>query len=57
MREMVKKYAMYGLKFSGTRYDIGNKLDFIKTNIIYGLEHAEIGQSLREWLKEYASKL
>ncbi len=57
MREMVKKYAMYGLKFNGTRYDIGNKLDFLKTNIIYGLMHEEIGTSLREWLKEFSKEL
>jgi UTP--glucose-1-phosphate uridylyltransferase len=57
MREMVKKYAMYGLKFKGKRYDIGNKLDFLKTNIIYGLEHEEVGKPLREWLKEFAADL
>ena len=57
MRDMVKRYAMYGLQFKGTRYDIGNKLDFLKTNIIYGLEHEEIGVSLREWLKEFAKEL
>jgi UTP--glucose-1-phosphate uridylyltransferase len=57
MREMVKKYAMYGLKFKGTRYDIGNKLDFLKTNIIYGLEHEEVGKPLREWLKTFAADL
>jgi UTP--glucose-1-phosphate uridylyltransferase len=57
MREMVKKYAMYGLKFKGTRYDIGNKLDFLKTNIIYGLEHEEVGKPLREWLKSFAADL
>ncbi len=57
MREMVKKHAMYGLKFNGTRYDIGNKFDFIKTNIIYGLEHKEIGNPLKEWLKEFAKNL
>jgi UTP--glucose-1-phosphate uridylyltransferase len=57
MREMVKKYAMYGLKFKGKRYDIGNKLDFLKTNIIYGLEHEEVGKPLREWLKNFAADL
>jgi UTP--glucose-1-phosphate uridylyltransferase len=57
MRDMVKKYAMYGLKFKGTRYDIGNKLDFLKTNIIYGLKHEEIGEPLREWLKEFSKEL
>ena len=57
MRKMVKKHAMYGLQFKGTRYDIGNKLDFIKTNIIYGLMHEEIGEPLREWLKEFSQEL
>lgn len=57
MREMVKHHAMYGLKFDGIRYDIGNKLDFLKTNIIYGLEHDEIGQQLKEWLKEFVKQI
>jgi UTP--glucose-1-phosphate uridylyltransferase len=57
MRKMVKKYAMYGLQFKGTRYDIGNKLDFIKTNVIYGLMHDEIGDPLREWLKDFSKDL
>jgi len=57
MRDMVRKYAMYGLRFKGTRYDIGNKLDFIKTNVIYGLMHEEIGDHLRTWLKEFSKEL
>lgn len=57
MRDMVKKFAMYGIEFKGTRYDIGNKLDFIRTNVIYGLKNEEIGESLREWLKDFAHKL
>ncbi len=57
MRDMVKKHAMYGLRFKGTRYDIGNKLDFLKTNIIYGLIHEEVGEPLREWLKEFSKDL
>ncbi len=57
MREMVKHHAMYGLKFDGIRYDIGNKLDFLKTNIIYGLEHEEIGKQLKKWLKEFVKGL
>ena len=57
MREMVKKYALYGLRFNGTRYDNGNKLDFLKTNIIYGLMHEEIGEPLREWLKDFSKEL
>lgn len=57
MRAMVKEHAMYGLRFEGKRYDIGNKLDFIKTNIEFGLKHKEIGKELREYLKELCKEL
>ena len=57
MRDMVKRYAMYGVEFKGTRYDIGNKLDFIRTNVIYGLQNKEINEPLRQWLKEFTANL
>ena len=57
MRAMVKKYAMYGLRFEGKRYDIGNKLDFIKTNIEFGLKNKEIGAELKKYLKELMDSL
>lgn len=57
MRTMVKNHAMYGLQFEGKRYDIGNKLDFIKTNIEFGLKHKEIGKDLMVYLKELCKKL
>lgn len=52
MRLMVKEKAMYALRFDGQRHDIGNKLDFIKTNVHYGLKRPDIGPDLRKWLKE-----
>jgi UTP--glucose-1-phosphate uridylyltransferase len=57
MREMVKHHPMFGMKFSGKRYDIGNKMGFLKTNIEFGLEDPEIGESLKIWLKSFASEL
>ena len=57
MRLMVKERAMYGYQFDGIRYDVGNKLDFIKTNVIFGLDHEDIGPKLKEWLKEFAKDL
>ncbi len=57
MRQMVKTHPMYGMKFNGKRYDIGDKLGFIKTNIEFGLKDPEIGDSLRNWLKKYAENL
>jgi UTP--glucose-1-phosphate uridylyltransferase len=57
MREMVKTHPMFGLKFRGKRYDIGNKLGFLKTNIEFGLNDPEIGDDLKSWLKEFAGEL
>jgi UTP--glucose-1-phosphate uridylyltransferase len=57
MRAMVKKHKMYGLKLNGKRYDVGNKLDFIKTNIEFGLKNKEIGNDLREYLKVLCKNL
>ncbi len=57
MREMVKDHPMYGKKFDGKRYDIGNKMGFLKTNIEFGLKDSEVGASLKDWIKELAKDL
>ncbi|MCK5731138.1 MAG: UTP--glucose-1-phosphate uridylyltransferase GalU, partial [Draconibacterium sp.] len=54
MREMVKFHPMYGMKFNGKRYDVGDKMGFLKTNIEFGLKDPQIGESLKSWLKEFA---
>ncbi len=57
MRAMVKDHRMYGMKFNGKRYDIGDKMGFLKTNIEFGLKDPEIGKELKTWLKKYAGEL
>ncbi len=52
MQLMLKDKTMYGLKFDGIRYDIGNKLDFLKTNIIFGLKREDFGDEFKNWLKK-----
>lgn len=52
MRLLLNTEDMYGLQFSGKRHDLGNKLDFIKTNVHYGLKSEEFGAELRAWLKD-----
>ena len=57
MRELAVKYGMIGVDFSGVRYDMGNKLGILKANIEVGLNHPEIGEPLKEYIKELAKKL
>jgi len=51
MRSLMTERPLYGRAFDGVRHDVGNKLDFIKTNILMGLKRDDIGDALREWLK------
>lgn len=57
MRLLLKEQKMYGHHFTGKRYDVGNKLDFIKTNVLFGLQRPEFGADLKHWLKELADDL
>lgn len=57
MRLLLKYQDMYGLHFKGRRFDIGNKLDFIKTNLIFGMEDPKLGERLRAWVKELSKEL
>lgn len=51
MRGLMTERDLYGHLFDGVRHDVGNKLDFIKTNVTLGLKRGEMGEELREWLK------
>jgi UTP--glucose-1-phosphate uridylyltransferase len=51
MRLMVRSRAMYALRFEGTRFDVGNKLDFLKTNMIFGLKQPDMARELRAFMR------
>jgi UTP--glucose-1-phosphate uridylyltransferase len=55
MHLMLRDHDMYGLRFDGIRYDIGNKLDFLKTNVIYGSKREDLGADFLAWLKEFVN--
>lgn len=57
MARMMLDVGMYGLVFDGKRYDIGNKLDFLKTNIEFALRREDVGPGLRKFIKEIAADL
>ncbi|MEM7660593.1 MAG: UTP--glucose-1-phosphate uridylyltransferase GalU, partial [Bacteroidota bacterium] len=57
MSMMLKDRAMYALHFDGERHDIGNKLDFIKTNLLFGLKREDMNEELRQWVLGLAKQL
>lgn len=57
MRHLATTVGMTAVEYSGTRYDMGNKLGILKASIDVGLEHNEIKDGLKEYIKELAQKL
>jgi UTP--glucose-1-phosphate uridylyltransferase len=45
--------AFYGLRFTGRRFDCGDKLGFLEATVALGLQHPELGAKLREILTFY----
>jgi UTP--glucose-1-phosphate uridylyltransferase len=50
MRILNTRERMYAYLFRGKRYDIGNKLDWLKANIEMALEDGEVGEEIREFI-------
>lgn len=50
MASLMTREPLFGLRYSGRRHDIGNKLDFVKANIALGLQRPDIGPDLRKYL-------
>jgi UTP--glucose-1-phosphate uridylyltransferase len=57
MRALVKNRAMYGIRLNGTRYDIGNKLDFVKTNVLFALKRPDMREEMARFVKDLAAGL
>ena len=57
MRVMAKERPMYGWQIDGRRYDIGNKFDYIKTNIEFALKRDDLRGELSEYIKTTAKEL
>ena len=55
MAEIARTKGMTGVEFSGTRYDMGNKLGILKANIEVGLNHPELGDDLKKYIKEISA--
>jgi UTP--glucose-1-phosphate uridylyltransferase len=52
MRLLLKRENIYAYKLEGKRYDIGNKMDYIKTIVEFGLKRKEFTREFKSFLKE-----
>lgn len=47
--------GVYGVVFKGRRFDTGDKLSYLKANVILAAENDDLGEDLRQWIKEFAA--
>jgi UTP--glucose-1-phosphate uridylyltransferase len=48
--------GVYGVLFRGRRYDTGNKLDYLRTQIQFAFEREDIAPEFVPWLRDYLNK-
>jgi UTP--glucose-1-phosphate uridylyltransferase len=49
--------GVYGVIFSGRRYDTGDRLDYIKAIVQLAVDREDLGEGLRPWLRDFVSKM
>ena len=52
MTELGMQDKLIAYDFDGRRYDMGNKLGIMKANCEVALDHPEIGEDFKAYLKE-----
>ena len=57
MGTMARSKGMVAVDFTGTRYDMGNKLGIMQASVEVALQHPEIGSAFRAYLKEISKTL
>lgn len=56
LTELSKTQSIYGYLFEGVRWDIGNKLGFLKATVDYALERDDTREEFKAYLKQKLSQ-
>jgi UTP--glucose-1-phosphate uridylyltransferase len=51
IQSLLQHEPVYGYKFDGKRFDCGNKLGYLQASVEYALEHPEVKNEFREYLR------
>lgn len=57
IRSLLGKVPVYGFKFEGNRYDVGNRLTYLTTNIELALMRDDLRDELRAFILKKAEKI
>jgi UTP--glucose-1-phosphate uridylyltransferase len=54
---LLNKQRALAYEFKGVRYDCGSKLGYLQANVLYAMQHPEIGAGFREFLRTVQTDL
>ncbi len=57
LRVLCREQPVYGLVFKGRRYDVGDKLGYLKAMVEFALDRPDLGEEFAAYLKEVARTL
>ena len=57
MRTLARRDGMTAVDFEGERFDLGSKLGLMMANVTRAVDHPEIGEDFRAFLREFAKTL
>jgi UTP--glucose-1-phosphate uridylyltransferase len=52
LQGLIEKEPVYAYRFRGVRYDAGNKLEYLMATVQFALDHPEVGEEFRNYLKD-----
>lgn len=57
LRVLAQQDAVYAYAFEGRRYDVGDKVGFLRATVEFALRREDLGTPFREYLKQLAKEL
>lgn len=57
LKTLLASRTVFGYDFKGQRYDVGNKMGYLKTTVELALEREDLGSEFREYLKKLTAEL
>jgi UTP--glucose-1-phosphate uridylyltransferase len=53
---LAQEQAVYAYVFEGGRFDVGNKLDYVKATIEIAIDREDLGKDLKHWLADLVER-
>ena len=57
MATLSRQRGMTAVDFEGERFDLGAKLGFLKANVVAAINHPEVGEEFRKFLREFVANM